>query len=154
MFQATCAPGQRQLVEMTRGHEPQLPERPAVLGSPKRIPLGFEGYPTSLISSGIDKQINTAAISRGPTFTVRDTGSVTVEFSDIDLRPEQHLALPKVRLVVGAPEGTTLDCEWKATAGNVPRRPSGSFGLVGGPSTITFENLEADLATADDEDDD
>lgn len=144
------------LDDFRRAGETPLPDRPAALGTRKRRSLFDIGsVPTGLMRPPVlGDSYRTPTISRGPSFTVKDSGSVTVDFSGIDLRPAQRLKLPPVRLLVDAPEGTMLDCEWKATAGNVPRRLSGRFGLTVGASTVSFDDLEIDRETdADNQED-
>jgi hypothetical protein len=117
------------------GDAPALPHRPAVLGTPKRLSFGL---PAGVLDATMRRSYfqpipNTPSITAGPGYTVRDTGSVTVNFHGVDLRPEQRLSLPAVPLLVDADEGTVLDCEWTATARNVPRRPVGTVRSHGWP---------------------
>jgi len=116
----------------------------------------LSGDPSSLIRPPTLSNYRVPSINTGPNFTVRDTGSVTIDFDGIDLRPEQRLKLPPVRLLVESPEGSILDVEWKATAGNVPRRLTGSFRLTVGASTLSFDDIKVDRETDvnEDEDDD
>lgn len=143
-----------ELDDLHWGDEPALPERPAVLGTPKRKFPFLGEYPSSLIAAPVPDSYRMPSINTGPSFTVRDTGSVTVDFSGIDLRPEQRLKLPPVRLLVDALEGSVLDCGWKATAGNVPRRLTGRFSITIGPSTLSFDDIEVGGQINVDEDDD
>ncbi len=146
-----------ELDDLCREDEPALPERPAALGTPKRrYRFGVEWDPSSLIRPPTLSNYRVPSINTGPNFTVRDTGSVTIDFDGIDLRPEQRLKLPPVRLLVESPEGSILDVEWKATAGNVPRRLTGSFRLTVGASTLSFDDIKVDRETDvnEDEDDD
>ena len=142
-----------ELDEFRRGEEHLLPEPPPVLGTP--VPKSFlpDGTRTLRESLGATNIItgssHTLTIPSGPSFTVRDDGSVTINFVGVDLRPEQRVPLPVVRLLVDADERTVLDCEWKATAGNVPRRLSGRFALTVGPSTLSFDDLEDDAEPDD-----
>ena len=140
-----------ELKDMTWGDEPSLPGRPVVLGTPQRKGFGID---YASILNPVAANSYTPSISRGPSLTIRDTGSVTISYSGIDLRPEQRRELQRAPLIVNVPEGTTLDCEWSATARNVPRRLSGRFCLTVGPSTISFAHLEVDLNIPADSDDD
>jgi hypothetical protein len=138
-----------ELDDLRRGVEPTLPDRPAVLGTPKRT------FPVVLGDFNIARPVlnsyQVPLVNSGPSFTVKDTGSVTIDFSGIDLRPEQRLKLPPVRLLVSNPEGSVLDCAWKATAGNAPRQLAGTFILTVHPSTLSFESIEIDQETHVDE---
>ena len=108
--------------------------------------LAVDVHP-SLIAAPILDSYRLPSIDTGPSFTVRDTDSdsdsVTIDFSGLDLRPEQRLKLPPVRLLVDALEGSVLDCTWKATAGNVPRRLTGRFSLSVRPSLLRAHARQA-----------
>lgn len=143
------------LDDISWGDEPELPSRPAVLGTPRRTaPFGV-GLSTSVLDAGLMRSIGSPpTLQRGPSFFARESGSTTIDFTDIDLRPEQRVILPKVRLLVRAAEGEVLNCSWQATARNVNRRLTGSFGLTVAASSYTADDLAVDLDVWNDADDD
>lgn len=119
--------------------EPELPARPLVLGSPKpKIPNSWPGS-ALMAPPRMPSELGRFA---GPSYTVKNTGSVTVSLTGIDLRPKQRLRLPSVPLLVDESEGAVLDCQWTATASNVSGHRTGAFALTVGPTTLRL-NLTA-----------
>ncbi len=91
------------------------------------------------------------AIGRGPSYRVRNSGSVDIDYTDIDLRPEERLELDPIELLVKVPESTVLQCDWSATAGNVNRRLTGRFALQVVASSVDLSSLDEDVVEADEE---
>ncbi|MGB3438106.1 MAG: ATP-binding protein [Actinophytocola sp.] len=129
----------RDFEDVSYGNKPVLPTRPNVLGTPRPLFPGMaEGYyvPQSITNLASPDPY------RGPSYEARDSGSVTVVFSDIDLRPRQRAELPRVRLLIDAAEGTTLDCTWKSTARNARGLIAGGFALTVVSSTVNVESVD------------
>ena len=76
-----------------------------------------------------------------PGFTVRDSGSVDVEYEPVHVHPSSPELLPDVPLLVNEPVGTELEVRWWATARNADKRISGTFTLVVVEPTLDFEAL-------------
>lgn len=120
----------------------RMPKRPAPLGTRKPNPFLAAAYSAPyvpVLNPTVKYQPD-----RGPSYRVRDGGSVDIDFSDIDLRPEQRLELDAVPLLVDAAAGTVLQCQWSATAGNVHRRVTGRFDLTVVESTFDYDAIDAD----------
>lgn len=122
--------------------EPGLPNRPDVLGTPRPM----YGFGSNRLLSAVQSPRfpSTQPPTRGPGVEVHDTGSVTINYSGIDLRPHENTSLSPVRLLVEAQAGTVLDCEWKATAGNARGQLTGRFAMTIGEPTLSFEDIERD----------
>src|SRR6266545_6070232 len=54
----------------------------------------------------------------GRGYTVRDSGSVDIDYVEFELRPGGSHVLPPVPLAVNEPPGVGLRVEWQATAAN------------------------------------
>ncbi|SCL45649.1 AlbA family DNA-binding domain-containing protein [Micromonospora peucetia] len=135
-------PGQVQsypeeLVEALEGDRPDAPRAPKPLGTPtfrSPIQLGvhnFGSYIPAPVFPG-----------PGPSYTVRDTGSVTIVYDDFELRAEDAMTLEPVPLLVHEEPGTTLTATWSATANGIRGRISGEFPITVSPSTLDLENLD------------
>jgi hypothetical protein len=129
----------RDFEDVAYGDKPVLPTRPNVLGTPRSL---FPGMPSGIYLSPSIANLAPPAPYRGPTYEARDSGSVTVVFSDIDLRPRQRVTLPHVRLLVDAPEDSTLDCTWKSTARSARGLVTGGFALTVASSTVDVESID------------
>lgn len=104
---------------------PYFPTRPRALGTPTPLP----DMSRAMLSPGILNRPIVPSMYVSPGFTIENTGSVTIEFDDIDVRPRTPVELPGVGLVVHEPSGTELRVQWKATAENVD-------GLLSGELTV------------------
>jgi hypothetical protein len=113
--------------------EPGFPERPRRLGTPTP---GFDYSGVLAPRPAMHPTYNFPTPSLGPGFTVENTGSVTITFDDLDLRPEDQVSFDSVPLLVKAPAGTVLSCSWTATARNVTGRLRGTFELTVAESTL------------------
>lgn len=141
-----------ELEEMAEDERPELPDRPAVLGTLKPNSLLGLGD-NSIFSAPHYPELRQASFGpAGPSYTVRDGGSVTITFEELHLRPGQRRQLPGVPLLVDATEGTVLDCEWQATASNVSGQRTGTFTLTVGPSTLKFNLSEIEQTAAAEQD--
>ncbi len=80
----------------------------------------------------------------GRGYTAENTGSVTLIFDPVDLRPGEELALPSVPLLVDAEPGTTLQCTWNATASNVDGQLTGSLTIMVENSDVSLNDLNAE----------
>ncbi|BCB88838.1 hypothetical protein [Phytohabitans suffuscus] len=116
-----------------------LPRPPRPLGTPKpfeamlpnlyRPPLSFD--PPALESFG-----------SGPGYTVRDTGSVTVENDEFEVRPHETITPDAVPLTLSDGMGAELTATWSATAAQVRGRLDGTFVLVVTASTLDLSDLD------------
>jgi hypothetical protein len=125
-----------------RDGEPAFPNRPAQLGTPKpRFNLG-----PGLLSPSVPlPRLIPASQIGGPRYNVTDTGSVTVVLERFDLRAQQRQQLLPVPVLVDAPAGTLLTCDWTATALNVSGQATGRFTLAVEESTFDADSaLNAD----------
>lgn len=139
-----------ELEEFVWGDESPMPRRPAPLGTrkpsflrtaavlPSYLNVPYPSHPTYV----------PPAIERGPSYRVRNSGSVDIDYTDIDLRPEERLELNPVELLVKVPDGTVLHCDWSATAGNVNRRLAGRFELQVVTSSVDLNSLDEDVVNA------
>lgn len=80
----------------------------------------------------------------GPGYTVRDTGSVDIEYDEFDIRPGDEYALDPVPLIVNEDAGTMLPVTWYATASDVRGRLSGEFTLTVDESTLDLSGIDED----------
>lgn len=77
-------------------------------------------------------------------FTIKDTGSVRIEYDDFSLRSGEKITLDRVPLIVGEPAGTELEVEWSATAADTRGRLSGQFLLSVVQSTLDLDSIPSD----------
>ncbi|WP_339121050.1 AlbA family DNA-binding domain-containing protein [Pseudonocardia sp. D17] len=137
-----------ELEDLVWGNELPMPRRPAPLGT-RKVSSWRTGIP---VPSYLDLPVTTQppyaprALRRGPSYRVRNSGSVDIDYTDIDLRPEECLELDPIELLVKVPEGTVLQCDWSATAGNVNRRLTGRFALQVVSSSMDLSSLEDDVS--------
>jgi hypothetical protein len=105
---------------------PNWPAVPAVLGTPRKLP-GIERLlnPAALYPRAADRAI----VNPIPRFEIEDTGSVTITYAAVDIRPRTPTALPAVAVMVREPAGTILRVEWTATAENVDGKIEGELGV-------------------------
>ncbi|MDG4830022.1 ATP-binding protein [Solwaraspora sp. WMMD1047] len=136
-------PGQVQgypeeLVEALDGDRPDAPRPPKPLGAPT-----VRNLVPSLPAFDFAPHIPTPVYpGPGPSFTVRDSGSVTIEYDDFELRAEDAVTLEPVPLLVQEEPGATLTATWSATAAEVRGRLTGEFTITVGASTLDLENLD------------
>ncbi|SCL26209.1 Putative DNA-binding domain-containing protein [Micromonospora rhizosphaerae] len=125
-----------ELVEALEDDRPNVPRAPKPFGTPTfRSPIQLSGFNFgSYIPSPVYP-------SPGPSYTVRDTGSVTIEYDDFELRAEETKTLELVPLLVHEKPGTTLTATWSATADGIRGRITGEFAITVAPSTLSLENL-------------
>jgi hypothetical protein len=126
--------------------EPDLPSRPDVLGTPKSTMHIFD--PRRLQIPTFPNVPITRVEPRGPRFNIRDTGSVDIDFEQVDLRPRERLQLPSVPLLVDASEGTVLQCNWTATASNTRGQHTGTFTLTAVASTLELRTIGSEVGEA------
>lgn len=125
------------LEDVTEGLEPSLPEPPAVLGTPKsNNRFDILARPNPIYARELRSTFRS-----NPGFIARETESVTIDFSGVNLRANKRHLLPPVRLLVNANEGSRLVCHWKATASNVPGEVGDSFELSVIPSTLDLTDI-------------
>lgn len=127
-------------VDIADGDLPALPERPAPLGTRKPSALAALAD-RPIIKLWPPETCQAPGGLTGPGFTIRDGGSVTIDFEPFDLRPRQRHPLDEVPLSVGAVEGTALDCRWTATAGNASGQQTGNFTITVASSTLDVNSL-------------
>jgi hypothetical protein len=75
---------------------------------------------------------------------VRDTGSVTIEYDDFELRAHDTVTLEPVPLLVHEDVGAILTATWSATAAQVRGRLTGDFPLSVNASTLDLTDLDHD----------
>lgn len=76
-----------------------------------------------------------------PSFEIEDTGSVTITYAPVDVRPRTPTVLPAVDVLVNEREGTVLRVEWTATAENVDGKVAGELGIEVVPQPEYYETL-------------
>ncbi len=121
--------------------EPGFPKRPLRLGTPTP---GFDYSSVLAPRPTVYPTYNFPTPPLGAGFTVENTGSVTITFDDLDLRPEDQVSFDSVPLLVKASAGTVLSCSWTATARNVTGRLRGTFELTVAESTLDLSDLTRD----------
>ncbi|MGW5557079.1 AlbA family DNA-binding domain-containing protein [Micromonospora sp. NPDC003944] len=129
-----------ELVEALDGDRPGAPRPPKPLGTPfvrNLVPhlsaYNFAAHIPAPVYPG-----------PGPSYTVRDSGSVTIEYDDFELRAEESVNLEPVPLFVLEEPDATLTATWSATAAEVRGRLTGEFTITVDPSTLDLENLDDD----------
>ncbi|MFI1195335.1 helix-turn-helix domain-containing protein [Micromonospora sp. NPDC020750] len=128
-----------ELVEALEGDRPDPPRAPKPSGTPT-----FRG-PIQLNNFSLGSYIPTPVYpGPGPTYIVRDTGSVTIEYDDFELRAEETKTLELVPLLVHEEPGTQLTATWTATADGIRGRITGEFIITVVPSTLDLESLADD----------
>jgi len=103
---------------------PELPAQPRALGTPEPLP---DPMAAVLSARLFDSTPNAPTPFTSPGFVIENTGSVTIEFDDVDVRPRTPVVLPPVALLVHEPPGSTLLVRWEATAENVDGRLEGEL---------------------------
>lgn len=121
--------------------EVALPTRPPILGTPKNVNFNINPYIPAPNWTRAMANLR-PNVTVGPTVRVRKTGSVTVDYGGINLRPQQTKALPLVRLLVAEEAGAVLECDWVATANNVERQVRGRVFLTVASSTFELDGLD------------
>ena len=106
-------------------NEGRLPNRPRPYG-PVRRRLGAAtfGHLTDFLNSPIHHGNwivpPVAAGSKGPSVQIENSGSVTLTFTPVDLRPrQQNVPLPTAVLLAHIPSGATVRATWEATSSGV-----------------------------------
>jgi hypothetical protein len=130
------------------GDRPRFPSPPVPLGTPTVTDntlfgqFAKGGFPFPQVSIPHYGKL----LGPGPGYTVRDSGSVDVEFREFKLRPGQTTTLDPVPLFVREDPGTTLTATWYATAANIRGKLTGEFDITIAESTLDLTNLDHDLA--------
>ncbi|MFY1637242.1 helix-turn-helix domain-containing protein [Solwaraspora sp. WMMB335] len=134
--------GIRHLVE---GGRPTLPEVPPPLGTP------LDPVENLIRASEYRRWIPVDSLSARssdsglrPAFIVADSGSVTIDYRDFDLRPGEHLALAPVPLWAREKAGTSVTATWRATGDGIRGLLSGEINLVHTASTLDLETLDSE----------
>ncbi|MEU6204119.1 RNA-binding domain-containing protein [Micromonospora musae] len=137
-----CYP--EELVENLEGDRPDAPRAPKPLGtptfrSPMQLNVGNIGsyIPTSLYPGP------------GPSYIARDTGSVTIEYDDFELRAEETKTMELVPLLMHEEPDTRLTATWSATAAGMRGRIAGEFTITVSPSTLDLQKFDEDQETGD-----
>ncbi|NJC73019.1 hypothetical protein HC031_25360 [Planosporangium thailandense] len=135
------------MVEVAQDDRPNFPRPPKPLGTPTvtdnellaRLASGYGSLvpPVSFPDLG-------RSLGPGPGYTVRDSGSVDIEYREFELRPGEIMTLDSVPLLVREDPGVTLTATWHATAAGVRGRLTGEFDLVIAESTFDLANLNRD----------
>ncbi|WP_344142347.1 ATP-binding protein [Polymorphospora rubra] len=124
------------------GDRPDLPTAPKPLGTPTTRSL----FPQLNRSYDLASRMPALHLpGPGPSYTVRDTESVTIEYDEFELRPHDEMTLEPVPLLVHEAPGATLTATWSATAAQVRGRLTGEFIVTVGASTLRLDNLDEDL---------
>jgi hypothetical protein len=118
---------------------PEFPQRPRPMGTPTKVSNPYESLLNSSLRSA--PYVPPVSFYSGPGFSINDTGSVTIDFDPVDLRPRTPETLPRVPLVVHEQIGTDLQITWEATAENVDGLRSGVVTSTVVEGTIVFENV-------------
>lgn len=127
----------QELLDTLEGEQPDVPRPPDPLGTPT-----FDGVIKATRTFDFASHILTPGPpAPGPTYTVRDTDSVTIEYDDFELRPYDTVALEPVPLLVHEDAGATLTATWSATAAHVRGRLTGDFSLCVNASTFDLTDL-------------
>jgi hypothetical protein len=129
-----------ELVEALDGDRPDAPRPPKPLGTPtvRNLVPNISAYN---FAAHIPAPVYPGP---GPSYIVRDSGSVTIEYDDFELRAEDSVTLEPVPLFVLEEPGATLTATWSATAAEVRGRLAGEFTITVDPSTLDLENLAED----------
>ncbi len=127
----------RRLDADAAGNEPGMPPVPLPLGTPSRRSPQSPGADTGDVRPAPPFM----APRPGQGYTVRDSGSVDIDYVEFELRPGGSYVLPPVPLAVNEPPGVGLRVEWQATAANVNGRYSGAFSVAVTPSTFDLNGL-------------
>lgn len=92
---------------------PAPPRRPQPLGTPRPFPNVTDNLVAQIARPSLP------SFDPGPGFSADNTGSVTLTFDPVDLRPKSLEPLPAAPLIVHEPVGSELVFTWRATADNV-----------------------------------
>ncbi len=87
----------------------------------ERIGLDADGHPIAGHTDTETGDVRPAPFMSprpGQGYTVRDSGSVDIDYVEFELRPGGSHVLPPVPLAVNEPPGVGLRVEWQATAAN------------------------------------
>lgn len=127
-----------ELLDMLEGDRPDIPNPPKPLGTPKVF-----NFTPPLATYDLARILRPGS-SSGPAYTVRDTGSVAIEYDDFELRAHETTTLEPVPLLVREGPGETMAATWSATASQVRGRLTGDFLLTVNASTLDLANLDQD----------
>jgi hypothetical protein len=138
-----------ELADVAEGDRPRFPAPPTPLGTPTvtdhpLIAQMARGYGTIMppLFPGPGRSFDP-----GPGYTVRDSGSVDIEYREFELRPGQTMTLESVPLLVREDPGVALTATWYATAADVRGRLTGEFELTITESALDLANLDRDDET-------
>jgi hypothetical protein len=141
-----------QSASVAKRDRPRFPAPPRPLGTPivtdnPLIAQLASGYGTLLPPISVSNL--TVNHGPGPGYTVRDSGSVDIEYRDFELRPGQTTTLAPVPLLVREDPGVTLTAAWHATAADIRGRLAGEFDLTVTESTLDLATLDRNGETDD-----
>jgi hypothetical protein len=151
---AVHVPGQvkgypKELVDAVDGDRPDIPRPPKPLGTPTVTNNSlFAGLANQYAGITMPQIPNLSRyVGPGPGYTVRDTGSVTIDYREFEVRPNETVTLDPVPLLVHEDPGATLTAKWSATAAQVRGRLTGEFALTVNASTLDLVNIDQDHDT-------
>jgi hypothetical protein len=105
----------------------EMPDRPIMLGKDTRSPFDGIGVMRAPYIPHLGFDLPSLP-GRGPGLSIDNSGSTRLSFDDIDLYPEETVALPHVFLYAnGVHAGKTLTAQWTARARNLTGVMRGSL---------------------------
>ncbi len=135
--------------DLADGNRPPFPSPPMPLGTPIVTDPLFAQFARANLSFpqvSLPNYSRLLGLGPGPGYTVRDSGSVDIEYREFELRPGQAISLDPVHLLVREDPGVTLTATWYATAADIRGRLTGEFDITIAESTLDLVNLDRDRA--------
>jgi hypothetical protein len=132
-----------ELIDATEGDRPEMPQVPKPLGTPRVVKSALDDLASGLGKFPMPYMPDIGRYTDpGPGYTIRDSGSVTIDYDEFDVRPHETLTLDSVPLIVHEDVGTVLAVTCSATAAQVRGRLSGEFEITIGASTLDLSKLD------------
>lgn len=135
------------LTDTIERNRPYLPPPPTPLGTPTITPHPMHAALTNNFGNDYGRLMPPSVIMgrpgrSGPAFKVTDTGSVTINYREFELRPGETVNLDPVPLLIHESPGTALTATWSATAAQMKGRPSGELTITIIDSSLDIHNLD------------
>ncbi len=130
--------------DLVDGERPRFPSPPNPLGTPVVTHAVLASLRGSYSLPRFTPPNYSRMIRPAPGYTVRESGSVDIEYREFELRPGQVIVLDPVPLMVSEDPGATLTATWYATAADIRGRLTGEFPLTVTESTLDLTNLDSD----------
>lgn len=136
-----CFP--EEMSDLVERDRPSIPRPPEPLGTPS-LSEGHRMLQLANVRAFPHFQLShiDVAPGLGLGYTVRDTGSVDIEYDEFELRPDETIRLDPVPLLVREDPGTILPATWHATAEGVRKRLTGEFPLAVAESSLDLDDLD------------